>query len=45
MGTKVSEDDEVSVNGKIVRIGQRKRKMVYIAFNKPSWNCLYYRPS
>ena len=34
MGTKVSEDDEVSVNGKIA-YRPKKKKMVYIAFNKP----------
>ena len=34
MGTKVSEEDEVSVNGKVV-YRTKKKKMVYIAFNKP----------
>ena len=34
MGTKVSEEDEVSVNGKIA-YRPKKKKMVYIAFNKP----------
>ena len=34
MGTKVSEEDEVSVNGKVVHRA-RKKKMVYLAFNKP----------
>jgi 23S rRNA pseudouridine2604 synthase len=34
MGTKVSKEDEVSVNGKVVHRAQKK-KMVYIAFNKP----------
>jgi len=34
MGTKVSQEDEVSVNGKVVHRA-RKKKMVYIAFNKP----------
>ena len=34
MGTKVSDEDEVSVNGKVVHRA-RKKKMVYIAFNKP----------
>ena len=34
MGTKVSDEDEVSVNGKVV-YRARKKKMVYIAFNKP----------
>jgi|TARA_B110000208_G_scaffold19848_1_gene24581 23S rRNA pseudouridine2604 synthase len=34
MGTKISADDEVSVNGKVVHRA-KKKKMVYIAFNKP----------
>lgn len=34
MGTKVSDEDEVSVNGKVVQRA-KKKKMVYIAFNKP----------
>jgi len=34
MGTKVSNEDEVSVNGKVVDRA-KKKKMVYIAFNKP----------
>ena len=34
MGTKISDEDEVSVNGKVVRRA-KKKKMVYIAFNKP----------
>ena len=34
MGTKVSDEDEVSVNGKVVH-RDKKKKMVYIAFNKP----------
>jgi len=34
MGTKVSAEDEVSVNGKVVHRA-KKKKMVYIAFNKP----------
>ena len=34
MGTKVSDEDEVSVNGKVVH-RTKKKKMVYIAFNKP----------
>lgn len=34
MGTKVSDEDEVSVNGKVVHRA-KKKKMVYIAFNKP----------
>jgi len=34
MGTKISDADEVSVNGKVVpRV--KKKKKVYIAFNKP----------
>ena len=35
IGTKVSDEDEVSVNGKVVRRA-KKKKMVYIAFNKPA---------
>ena len=34
MGTKVSDEDEVSVNGKVVHRA-KKKKMIYIAFNKP----------
>ena len=34
MGTKVSDEDEVRVNGKLVS-QLRKKKMVYLAFNKP----------
>ena len=34
MGTKVSDEDKVSVNGKVVH-RPKKKKMVYIAFNKP----------
>ena len=34
MGTKISERDEVSVNGKVVHRATKK-KMVYIVFNKP----------
>jgi len=34
MGTKVSDEDEVSVNGKVVH-RSKKKKMVYIVFNKP----------
>ena len=34
MGTKISGEDEVSVNGKLVHRAKNK-KMVYIAFNKP----------
>lgn len=34
MGTKISEKDEVSVNGKVVHRAKNK-KMVYIVFNKP----------
>jgi len=33
MGTKVSIDDEIHVNGKLIQ--ERKEKNVYIAFNKP----------
>ena len=35
MGTKVSNEDQVSVNGKVVHRA-KKKKMVYIAFNKPA---------
>ena len=35
MGTKVSDEDEVRVNGKLVS-KPKKKKMVYLAFNKPS---------
>jgi len=34
MGTKISDEDEVSVNAKVVHRA-KKKKMVYIAFNKP----------
>ena len=34
IGTKISDEDEVSVNGKIVH-RPKKKKMVYLAFNKP----------
>ena len=34
MGTKITNEDEVSVNGKVVH-RPKKKKMVYIAFNKP----------
>ena len=34
MGTKISDEDEVSVNGKPIHM-PKKKKMVYIAFNKP----------
>jgi len=34
MGTKISAEDEVSVNGTVVHRA-KKKKMVYIAFNKP----------
>ena len=34
MGTKISDEDEVSVNEKVVHRA-KKKKMVYIAFNKP----------
>ena len=34
MGTKISSEDELSVNGKVVHRA-KKKKMVYIAFNKP----------
>ena len=34
MGTKISDEDEVSVNGKVVH-RPKKKKLVYIAFNKP----------
>ena len=35
MGTKVSDEDEVRVNGKLVS-KPKKKKMVYLAFNKPA---------
>ena len=35
LGTKVSDDDDISVNGKIVKKSIRK-KMIYLAFNKPT---------
>ena len=35
MGTKISNEDEVRVNGKLVS-QPRKKKMVYLAFNKPA---------
>ena len=34
MGTKVSDEDEVRVNGKLVS-KPKKKKMVYLVFNKP----------
>jgi len=34
MGTKISAEDEVRVNGKVVS-QPKKKKLVYIAFNKP----------
>ena len=34
MGTKVSDEDEVRVNGRLVS-KPKKKKMVYLAFNKP----------
>ena len=34
MGTKITDEDEVSVNGKVL-YKAKKKKMVYIAFNKP----------
>lgn len=34
LGTKITNEDEVSVNGKVVH-RPKKKKMVYIAFNKP----------
>jgi len=34
MGTKITNEDEVIVNGKVVH-RPKKKKMVYIAFNKP----------
>ena len=34
MGTKITDEDKVSVNGKAV-YRTKKKKMVYIAFNKP----------
>ena len=34
MGTKVTNEDEVRVNGKLVS-QPKKKKMVYLAFNKP----------
>ena len=34
MGTKISAEDEVKVNGKLVS-RPKKKKLVYIAFNKP----------
>ena len=34
MGTKITDADEISVNGKVVG-REKKKKMVYIAFNKP----------
>ena len=35
MGTKISEEDEVRVNGELVP-QPKKKKMVYLAFNKPA---------
>tara|TARA_B100001758_G_scaffold247961_1_gene269248 strand:+ start:8142 stop:8885 length:744 start_codon:yes stop_codon:yes gene_type:complete len=34
MGTKITVDDEIHVNGKIIN-SPKKKNMVYIAFNKP----------
>ena len=34
MGTKISNDDQVKVNGELVS-HPKKKKMVYLAFNKP----------
>jgi len=34
MGTKISMNDEVRVNGKLVRENRKKR--IYLAFNKPA---------
>ena len=34
IGTKISDEDEVRVNGKLVS-QPKKKEMVYIAFNKP----------
>ncbi len=34
MGTKITDEDQVSVNGKVVRRA-KKKKGIYIAFNKP----------
>jgi len=35
MGTKISEEDEVRVNGELVS-QSKKKKMVYLVFNKPA---------
>ena len=35
MGTKISEEDQVRINGKLVS-QPKKKKMVYLAFNKPA---------
>ena len=35
MGTKISEEDEVRVNGKLVS-QLKNKKMIYLAFNKPA---------
>ena len=35
LGTKITTEDEVSVNGKVV-CKAKKKKMIYIAFNKPT---------
>ena len=35
MGTKISKEDQVRINGKLVS-QPRKKKMVYLAFNKPA---------
>ena len=35
MGTKISEEDQVRINGKLVS-QPRKKKMIYLAFNKPA---------
>lgn len=34
MGTKITDDDKVSIDGKAI-FKARKKKMIYIAFNKP----------
>ncbi|SVD40155.1 uncharacterized protein METZ01_LOCUS393009, partial [marine metagenome] len=33
-GTKITDEDKVSLNGKVV-YRTKKKKMIYIAFNKP----------
>ena len=40
IGTKVMPGDRVSVNKKLLDL--KKRKLVYIAFNKPKRNRLHY---